>query len=491
METREVKVAIVGAGTAGMRAYREVSAQTDALVLIEGGTYGTTCARVGCMPSKLLIAAAEVKHQSEQARRFGIELPGQAIVHGEEVMGRVRSERDRFVSFVLDYVERLPAAHKLRGMARFLDPHTLQVGDCYRVEAERIILATGSTAHIPPGFAELGERLMTNESLFYEKSLPESVAVFGAGVVGLELGQALHRLGVRTTLFGRSDRVGPLTDPAVLKVARQTFSEELPFYPSGTLEGLTRNDQGVAISFRTRDGELIRTRCDYVFAATGRKPALDRLALEQAGLSLDAQGVPYFDAQTGQCRNAATADQPETGSHIFIAGDVEGTLGLLHEAADEGRIAGRNAFNYPDDMCSFPRRSPLSVIFSDPQIAMVGESHAALVARRADFAWGEADYSDQGRSRVMLQNKGLLRVYGEEGSGRLLGAEMVGPRMEHLAHLLAWAHQSKLQVNTMLDMPFYHPVIEEGLRTALRQLRHNLKLGPVPEPRCLDCGPGA
>lgn len=103
---------------------------------------------------------------------------------------------------------------------------------------------------------------------------------------------------------------------------------------------------------------------------------------------------------------------------------------------------------------------------------------------------GEIDWADQGRSRVMLINKGLLRVYGENGTGRFLGAEMVGPRAEHLAHLLAWAIQSNLSVSEMLERPFYHPVVEEGLRTALRDLNAKLAMGPAPVPRCLDCGPG-
>ena len=91
----------------------------------------------------------------------------------------------------------------------------------------------------------------------------------------------------------------------------------------------------------------------------------------------------------------------------------------------------------------------------------------------------------------MLKNKGLLHLYAEHGSGTFLGAEMFGPRAEHIAHLLAWCHQSKLTIAQMLDMPFYHPVIEEGLRSALRDANNKLRLGPVPVERCLDCGPGA
>ena len=152
-----------------------------------------------------------------------------------------------------------------------------------------------------------------------------------------------------------------------------------------------------------------------------------------------------------------------------------------------------SCIRFPDIRAGL-RRSPLSVVFSDPQIAMVGSSLRELNQKYSScgcFEIGEVSFEDQGRSRVMLRNKGILRVYGEHGTGRFLGAEMMGPNVEHIAHLLAWAHQQQMTVSQMLDMPFYHPVVEEGLRTALRDLNAKLHLGPEMVKRCLDCGPGA
>jgi len=128
-------------------------------------------------------------------------------------------------------------------------------------------------------------------------------------------------------------------------------------------------------------------------------------------------------------------------------------------------IAGDNAGRYPDVSVGL-RRSPLGIVFSDPQMAMVGKRYGELP--EGNVAIGCASFEDQGRSRVMRQNKDLLRVYAERGTGLFLGAEMIAPRAEHLGHLLAWAHQSALSIDQMLDMPFYHPVVEEGLRTAPR-----------------------
>ena len=158
-------------------------------------------------------------------------------------------------------------------------------------------------------------------------------------------------------------------------------------------------------------------------------------------------------------------------SHIYIAGDANHDLPLLHEAADEGRIAGENAARHPDVRAG-ARRAGLGIVFSDPQIAVIGGGHAAL--RGIAHVTGSVSFEDQGRSRVMLRHRGLLHVYAETGTGRFLGAEMIGPDAEHIGHLLAWALQMQLTVAQMLAMPFYHPVVQEGLRTALRDAQAKL-----------------
>ena len=474
MKSLQRDVVIVGTGTAGMTAYRSALAHTSSLLAIEGGPYGTTCARVGCMPSKLLIAAAEAAHSAGEAHRFGVHVAPPRI-DGAQVMQRVRDERDRFVGFVTEAVDKWPAEHRLQGHARFVAPGVLQIDDHTRVEAGRIVIATGSTPDISPAWRQaLGERLIVNDDVFDWQTLPAAVAVVGTGVIGLELAQALHRLGVRVRLYGRSGRVGPLTDPVLQALSAQIFAAELPM----TL--------GVELTV-ARDGEqvLVTTpagteRFDYLLAATGRTPNVKLLGLEQAGLPLGANGVPIADRNTGQIANSA----------VFLAGDASDEHMLLHEAADAGRIAGDNAGRYPDVRVR-PRRAPLAVVFSDPQIMLAGASYTQLLHQGLAFQTGQVSFEDKGRSRVMLKNRGALRVYAECGSGRFLGAEMIGPAAEHVGHLLAWSAQRGDTVQQMLDSPFYHPVIEEGLRTALRELQRALHMGPPPVERCLDCGPGA
>ncbi|ETH12082.1 pyridine nucleotide-disulfide oxidoreductase, dimerization domain protein [Bordetella pertussis STO1-SEAT-0006] len=308
---------------------------------------------------------------------------------------------------------------------------------------------------LPPPFLALGDRLVVNDDVFAWDTLPARVAVFGPGVIGLELGQALARLGVQVRVFGVSGSLGGITDPRVRQSARKAFQQEFYLDPDARVLETKRVGDEVEVRYVALDNTERTERFDYALVATGRRPNVDGLDLHNTSLALDARGVPHFDRHTMQAGQAP----------VFIAGDANADAPLLHEAADEGRIAGENAARYPD-VAPGLRRAALGVVFSDPQIALVGTPFARLES--GTFVAGEVDFGDQGRSRVMLRNRGMLRVYADIESGRFVGAEMVGPSAEHIGHLLAWAAQQSLTVAQMLEMPFYHPVVEEGLRTALR-----------------------
>ena len=477
--TKVVEVAIIGAGTSGMGAYREALKHTNSIALIEGDQYGTTCARVGCMPSKLLIAPAEARHRAEKFFEFGLhgEVPN---VDGKAVMKRVRAERDRFVGFVNESVESFAPEHRIMAKATFIDDHTLSLSNGMIIKAEKIVLAVGSRPSYPAFFKNAGDKLITNDDVFYWDDLPESIAVFGAGVIGLELGQALHRLGVRVHLFGLNNIIGPFSDPEVSAYAYKTFNNEFSFHGDASVSTISNENNVVNITYKNA-GESEKTeRFDFLLAATGRRSNIDRLEIQNTSLELDERGLPIYDKLSMQCGN----------SHIFIAGDANGDIPLLHEASDEGRLAGENAGLYPN-VYKRARKVPLGIAFSDPQIAMVGKSYSDLRKENTEFVTGEVSFENQGRSRVMLVNKGLMHLYGNPETGVLLGAEMIGPEHEHLAHLLAWCIQMRMTVADILQMPFYHPVIEEGLRSGLRDLYQKMGMGPQPPLHCIDCGPGA
>ncbi|MGL5695356.1 MAG: dihydrolipoyl dehydrogenase, partial [Plesiomonas shigelloides] len=351
MKQLQVDVAVIGGGTAGLGAYRAAKAHTASVVMIEGGPYGTTCARVGCMPSKLLIAAAEAVHQIEKAPGFGIHPNGKPQINGVEVMDRVKRERDRFVGFVLEGVDSIPAEDKIAGYARFIDAHTLQVDDHTQIQAKRIVIATGSRPSWPAAWNSLGDRLIINDDVFNWDTLPRSVAVFGPGVIGLELGQALHRLGVNVVMFGMGGLVGPLTDSAIRDYAERALNQEFYLDADAKVERMEREGEQVFIRYQDKQGQMQEILVDYVLAATGRRPNVDNLGLENTALELDSRGVPQADRYTMQT----------SVPHIFIAGDASNQLPLLHEASDQAKIAGDNAGRFPDLRAGL-RRSAISVV---------------------------------------------------------------------------------------------------------------------------------
>src|SRR4029453_19079303 len=185
--------------------------------------------------------------------QFGQELDGTGRTDGRAVMERVKRERDRFLSFVLESVDAMPASDRIRGSAHFVDDRTLQLDDHTTIAFGSVVIATGSRPSITPFLRGLGDRLIVNDDVFDWDELPRSVAIFGPGVIGLELGQALHRLGVHVLLFGRSGHIGPFTDPEIREYATRTFAAELALDASADIRSLARSGETVVLRDRGRE----------------------------------------------------------------------------------------------------------------------------------------------------------------------------------------------------------------------------------------------
>src|SRR5581483_6806537 len=205
--------AIIGAGTAGLSAYSEVSKTTKNFVLINGGPSGTTCARVGCMPSKVLIQVANDFHRRHVLAREGIVGGENLRIEHSKVLEYVRSLRDHFVRGIRESLEKL-GDHYIQGYARFRDPTILEV-EGQSIRAKQIIIATGSNPIVPAAWQTVPDRILTTDTLFEQDDLPSSMAVIGMGAIGVEMGQALARLGLHLIGLGRADQVAGLTDPEV------------------------------------------------------------------------------------------------------------------------------------------------------------------------------------------------------------------------------------------------------------------------------------
>ncbi len=444
----QVDVAIIGAGSAGLCACSEVKKVTDNFVLVHDGDYGTTCVRTGCMPFAAFAQAIHLYHQRYLLWERGISGADQLALHLPALLDYVRKVREHFLHTI-----RVATAHYkphlIEGFASFIAPTMLQVGT-RRIRAKKIIIATGSSPIVPEEWQDFQEFILTSDTLFEQKDLPPVMAVIGLSMLGMEMGQALSRAGVEVSGFDRGETIGKLTDPVVNSYVFDHCNTEMPLWLGHKLE-LSRMDTKIQVKAGSKS-----LLVDKLFMALGRAPNLHGMGLEALGIVERGKLTVPCDPHTMQLGNLP----------IYIAGDVERERPLLHEAQDEGHIAGYNAVHSP--ALHFKRRTLLMVVHTDPAIVIVGAAWESLPPH--SFYVGETRFEEQGTASLMGEPVGILRIYAHKNSSVLLGAEMVAPGGEHLGHLLAWLIEQKRTVFEALSMTFYHPVIEESLRTALQEL---------------------
>lgn len=452
--TRRTKILILGAGTAGLTALKEAQRHTDDIILVNNGPYGTSCARVGCMPSKSLLEISHAIGRRHWLSQAGIGGTDALSVDLPAVMRHVRTLRDRFIAAPIDLAHSL-GERNIQGKATFIDPNTIDV-EGVRIHADIIIIATGTRPVVPEPWRVFGSRIVTSDEVFELEAPKHRVGVIGLGPIGLELGQAFAQLGCEVHAFTRGSHVAGLSDDEVNDSLVEVLSQQMTL-TTGADVSLHDGGDHIVVEGGNQSAEV-----DWVLASLGRRPNIEGLGLEALGVELDSRGMPVFDATTLQI-----GDLP-----IYIAGDVNGQRPLLHEAADEGRIAVYHAL-HPEAPCLM-RRTPLGIIFTEPSAGHAGQTADRLSEAGIEFITGSARFNKQGRALTAGRNYGVLKIYADARSGLLLGAEMVTPDAEHLIQLLAWSIQQKQTVDQLLQMPFYHPTVEEGLRSALQSARRKL-----------------
>lgn len=453
---RKVKYIILGAGSSGLTALGKIRKTTDDFIMINGGHYGTTCARVGCMPSKAMIHCAEHFHTRKHLHDFGIDGADALSVDVPYVMKRVRAFRDRFTTGVKSFsTDTLNEDQLITGYAKFVSENQVEVNGEV-IEGERIIIATGSRPVVPEAWQDLGDRLLTSDEIFELETLPKSIAVIGLGIIGLELGQAMSRLGVEVLGFEMLKTIGGLSCPKASKEAIKHMSQEFPVYLGEAAE-LEKTEKGVKVTTSAGSFEV-----DAVLASLGRRPNIDQIGIENIGVALDERGMPPFDVHTMQI-----ADKP-----IFIAGDVNVFRPILHEAGFEGQMAAFNAISYPE-IKAYQRKTPLGIAFTDPQIGFFGKNYRELDLENTVISKFNLERNN-GRAIVMGKDRGVICLYADKESKKLVGGELVMENAEHFTHLLTWAVAQDMTILDLVKMPYYHPVLEEAIQGAINEIASQL-----------------
>lgn len=468
-DTIEVDVAIIGAGSGGLSALRQVKAAGKSFVLIERGELGTMCARVGCIPSKAVLHASE-RFASIVEMKDAVST-SQMTEFANRLWRQARQTRDDSAEGMAKETLELAGNGLIRGDARIVGANEIRVGD-KTVRAHTVVIATGSTPVVPEPWRALDDGILTTDSLFDLDALPSSIGLIGLGAIGLEMGLALSRLGVRVIGADKSKVVGGIVDPLIAATAQRSIEREMTVWLDAPVEVKRYANGGFELI--SGDSGACRAEVDCVLVALGRHSALGTLGLDNAGIEVDEHGGVPFDRQTMRIGE----------SNFYIAGDVDNERPLKHEAADEGSIAGWNAARHGANE-RWQRRVPLAIAFTNPDIAAIGCPFDKLPAGTL-VAESRAD--SNARSKIAGQSDNAVRLYVEPDSGKLLGAALFAGAAEHLGHLLAWAIQRAETAETLLQMPFYHPTVEELIQTALQDAMaklnrpHRLSLRAADDP---------
>ncbi|HAM73448.1 MAG TPA: pyridine nucleotide-disulfide oxidoreductase [Verrucomicrobiales bacterium] len=446
----QVDVAILGGGSAGYAAARTAAAAGLRTVVIEGGEeVGGLCILRGCMPTKALLQAADVLHQARRAATWGLKVSGAGYEYAE-----VLRRKDRLIQEFADYRRQQLEDGRftfIRAGARFIDPHTLDLGGQGRVRSRYFIVATGSSLSKPPiaGIEGPGAGCLNSDLALHAERIPESVIVLGGGAVAVEFAQFYRRFGARVTLVQRSPRILREFDADASGVVEGAFRDEGMTVHTGTrlLAAGGMEGGGRFVEFE-QEGGTHRVEAEAIFNGLGRSP-------NTFGLGLEAAGV-----DTAHGRIVTDLSMRTSAPHIFAAGDVAGPYEVVHIAIQQGEVAAHNIL-HPDAQRAMDYRLKTLVVFTDPQVAQVGLSEQEAGERGIPVIAASHPFRDHGKSMIMEALDGFVKLLADPRTGEILGGACVGPMGGELIHEIIVAMARRMTVAELAAVPHYHPTLAE------------------------------
>lgn len=451
--TYDYDLAIIGGGSAGLTAARMAGFFAEKRVaLIDKERLGGDCLYYGCVPSKALIKAARVAHEVRTASRFGLRLNRDSVELGE-VNGRVQVAIQRVGELDSEEHLRESGVDVFLGGAVFQDAHTIRSGEA-TISAKYVLIGTGSRPAAPPlpGLDATG--YLTNEDVFDLNNLPRRLAVIGGGPIGVELAQALARLGSEVTLLQRGDRLLQKDDAEVVALLEKAFADEgVTVYTETGVEAVRREGQDGGDKLLTLSGKHAgELRVDEILVAVGRTPNVE-------GLKLDAAGVKYGK------RGIAVNERLQTNvEHIFAAGDVVGGMQFTHYAGYQAAAAVRNIF-LPLKIKFNPGVVPW-VTFTDPEIAHAGLTEDEAKQQGKEFSVVRCPYAQLERAITDQDPVGLMKFL-IDGKRRFIGVHIAGANAGELINELTLAMNNNLTVDEVIASIHAYPTYSFGIPVAL------------------------
>ncbi len=444
MERLKSDLLVIGAGSGGLSVAAGAVQMGASVVLLEGHKMGGDCLNFGCVPSKALIAAGHAAQTVRSAARFG--------VNGHEPEVDFLKVRDHVKGVIAaiaphDSVERFEGlgVQVIQAAASFTGPREVEAGG-HRIQAKRFVVATGSSAAVPPipGLSEVP--FLTNETVFELAERPDHLIVIGGGPIGAELAQAHRRLGAKVTLLEMFKVLGK-DDPDVTAVTRRRLLDEgIDIREGIAIDAVAPKGNGVAVTI-TQDGETHAVAGSHLLVAAGRRANVEGLNLKAAGIEYSPKGINVDERLR------------TTNKRVFAIGDVAGGFQFTHMAGYHAGIVIRNAlFKLP---AKVNYGAVPWVTFTDPEIAHVGLTEAQAQEKFGEVAkaltWS---FAENDRAQAERETEGLVKVViGKRG--KILGASIVGPHAGELLQPWVLAIGQGLKIGAMANMIAPYPTLGE------------------------------
>jgi dihydrolipoamide dehydrogenase len=440
---------VIGSGPGGYVAAIRAAQLGMSTAVIEKDTVGGRCLNYACIPAKAVLRVADILHDIDDAADFGIEVPDRTVD-----FAKVFERRNKVVKTLTGGVSGLFKKNKIEfieGHGSLIDGGKgVKVGDA-EIEARKcVILATGSVPKPIPG-TEFGGRVIGTEGAWALDSLPQTMAVVGAGASGAEIASAYGRLGTDVLLFEALDRVLPTEDADVSKAAgRQLAKQNMTIHTGTLVENVKGGDDKVSFTFGDEQAEV-----DYLVIAAGRGPDVEGLGLEEAGVKLGDDGLIEVD---GALRTSA--------ENVYAIGDLVLGPALAHKASDEGVIAVEDAAGmetHPIEYIDIPRAT-----FCTPAVGSFGLTEEQAREQGIDVVIGKVNYGAVGAGTVYGDRTGLIKIVGDKKYGELVGGHICGAKATELIQELVNAKALEGGFPEVARIVHGHPTLAEGVMEAAR-----------------------
>jgi dihydrolipoamide dehydrogenase len=462
MKRFDFDVAVIGGGSGGYAAARTAAGAGLKTVVIEGGKeVGGLCILRGCMPTKALLYAAEVKHLAEHAETWGVRA-GNVSFDFAKVMARKNAEIKDFADYRAQQLN-TGKFKFIRANAKFVDAHTVELNfnvqplakpgrakgsTLQQLTAKNFVIATGSSVS-PSPLPQLDEiGFITSDDAVALKKLPKSLIILGGGAIACEFAQFFVRFGVKVTLIQRGKH--PLKEfdaDAGTEIEKVFRREGISVFTNTKLLDAKRKGKLKTVSF-DQNGKTVSVSAEEILFALGRVPNTASLNLENAGVKTENGRVVTNDKMQA------------SAPHIFAAGDCTGPHDIVHIAVTQGEIAAHN-IERPKSPRKKDNRLLISVVFTEPQVAFVGLTEKEAKARGIKFLAASYPFNDHGKSLIMDAKDGFVKLLAHPKTGEILGGACVGPSGGELIHEIVAAMAKRMTVRELAAMPHYHPTLAE------------------------------